>query len=99
MTKHFFQNNRQNSHHNRLNARSQFEGAKRSTRSVSKPRHVEVLLVADKSMTDFHNQGNLETYLLTIMNMVSAETNKIDTLSQLIFIIFALLLLSQLLSC
>lgn len=54
-------------HTNRRN----YESSRRSTRSVSKPRHVEVLLVADKSMTDFHNQGNLETYLLTIMNMVS----------------------------
>ncbi|CAG4944130.1 unnamed protein product [Parnassius apollo] len=45
---------------------------RRSTRSVSRPRHVEVLLVADKSMTDFHDQGSLETYLLTIMNMVSS---------------------------
>ena len=36
---------------------------------MSKPRHVEVLLVADKSMTDFHD-ASLETYLLTIMNMV-----------------------------
>ncbi|XP_075979285.1 ADAM metallopeptidase with thrombospondin type 1 motif B [Anticarsia gemmatalis] len=45
------------------------EGAKRSTRSVSKPRYVEVLLVADKSMSEFHD--NLQTYLLTIMNMVS----------------------------
>nr|XP_032514360.1 A disintegrin and metalloproteinase with thrombospondin motifs 7 [Danaus plexippus plexippus] len=52
--------------------RRYLEASKRSTRSVSKPRHVEVLLVADKSMTDFHNQGNLETYLLTIMNMVSS---------------------------
>lgn len=37
---------------------------------MSRARHVEVLLVADRSMTDFHDQGNLETYLLTIMNMV-----------------------------
>ncbi|XP_026326266.1 A disintegrin and metalloproteinase with thrombospondin motifs 7 [Hyposmocoma kahamanoa] len=54
-----------------LSNRGGFE-MRRSKRSVSKPRHVEVLLVADRSMTDFHNQGNLETYLLTIMNMVSS---------------------------
>ncbi|CAG9791078.1 unnamed protein product [Diatraea saccharalis] len=48
------------------------EAGRRSTRSVSKPRHVEVLLVADRSMTDFHDANNLETYLLTIMNMVSS---------------------------
>ncbi|KAI8434228.1 hypothetical protein MSG28_012333 [Choristoneura fumiferana] len=44
----------------------------RRTRSVSKPQHVEVLLVADRSMTEFHRDKNLETYLLTIMNMVSS---------------------------
>lgn len=27
-------------------------------------------------MADFHNQGNLETYLLTIMNMVSTQTKR-----------------------
>ncbi|PZC79906.1 hypothetical protein B5X24_HaOG215670 [Helicoverpa armigera] len=59
-----------NSHHHNL-AHSR-DGARRSTRSVSKPRHVEVLLVADKTMTEFHEQGSLETYLLTIMNMVSS---------------------------
>ncbi|XP_041980558.1 A disintegrin and metalloproteinase with thrombospondin motifs 7 [Aricia agestis] len=48
---------------------------RRNTRSVSKPRHVEVLLVADKSMTDFHTPHKLETYLLTIMNMVSKLYN------------------------
>ncbi|VVC95252.1 unnamed protein product [Leptidea sinapis] len=58
--------------HHQLNNRRDLEASRRSTRSVSKPRHVEVLLVADKSMTDFHNEGNLETYLLTIMNMVSS---------------------------
>ncbi|KAJ8714545.1 hypothetical protein PYW07_002770 [Mythimna separata] len=57
-------------HHNSAQAHAQ-DGASRRTRSVSKPRHVEVLLVADKSMTDFHD-GSLETYLLTIMNMVSS---------------------------
>lgn len=56
-------------HHHNMAQRTA-DGARRSTRSVSKPRHVEVLLVADKSMTDFHDQSNLETYLLTIMNMV-----------------------------
>ncbi|CAH0687809.1 unnamed protein product [Spodoptera exigua] len=58
-------------HHHNMAQRTP-DGARRRTRSVSKPRHVEVLLVADKSMTDFHDQGSLETYLLTIMNMVSS---------------------------
>ncbi|XP_052752253.1 A disintegrin and metalloproteinase with thrombospondin motifs 12 [Galleria mellonella] len=52
--------------------RRYWEETRRTTRSVSKPRHVEVLLVADKSMTDFHEKNKLEEYLLTIMNMVSS---------------------------
>ncbi|CAG9130181.1 unnamed protein product [Plutella xylostella] len=59
-------------HHHVLSHRPEFKEPRRSTRSVSKPRHVEVLLVADKSMTDFHDKGSIETYLLTIMNMVSS---------------------------
>lgn len=64
-----FQNYYRNPNHRQLSNRGGFE-TRRSARSVSKARHVEVLLVADRSMTDFHDQGNLETYLLTIMNMV-----------------------------
>lgn len=45
-------------------------GAKRKRRSISSPRHVETLIVADKTMVAFHD--DVETYLLTIMNMVSA---------------------------
>ncbi|KAL0821080.1 hypothetical protein ABMA28_005711 [Loxostege sticticalis] len=59
-----------NNNYRRGNSRGR--GQRRPTRSVSKPRHVEVLLVADKSMTDFHDEANIETYLLTIMNMVSS---------------------------
>ncbi|XP_043465950.1 A disintegrin and metalloproteinase with thrombospondin motifs 12-like isoform X1 [Leptopilina heterotoma] len=44
----------------------------RAKRSISKARHVETLVVADSSMTAFHQDGDVETYLLTIMNMVSA---------------------------
>lgn len=46
----------------------------RQPRSVSRPRHVEVLLVADSLMIDFHQKGNVETYLLTIMNMVRSHS-------------------------
>ncbi|KAL0271566.1 UNVERIFIED_CONTAM: hypothetical protein PYX00_008622 [Menopon gallinae] len=41
-------------------------------RSVSKERYVEALIVADTSMMKFHQDIQVETYLLTIMNMVSA---------------------------
>ncbi|XP_015187266.1 PREDICTED: A disintegrin and metalloproteinase with thrombospondin motifs 7-like isoform X2 [Polistes dominula] len=44
----------------------------RSKRSISRPRHVEALVVADTTMMAFHQDGNVETYLLTIMNMVSS---------------------------
>lgn len=44
---------------------------KRTRRSVSSPRHVEALVVADPSMVSFHQDGDVEMYLLTIMNMVS----------------------------
>lgn len=47
-------------------------GHKRGKRSVSSPRHVEALVVADPSMVDFHQDRDVETYLLTIMNMVSS---------------------------
>lgn len=44
----------------------------RGKRSISSPRHVEALIVADPSMVAFHQDGDVETYLLTIMNMVSS---------------------------
>lgn len=44
----------------------------RAKRSISRPRHVEALVVADTTMMAFHQDGDVETYLLTIMNMVSS---------------------------
>lgn len=44
----------------------------RTKRSISSPRHVEALVVADSSMVAFHQDDYVETYLLTIMNMVSS---------------------------
>ncbi|KAJ3661835.1 hypothetical protein Zmor_006216 [Zophobas morio] len=44
----------------------------RQRRSVSTPQYVETLLVADPTMVEFHEDGDIETYLLTIMNMVSS---------------------------
>lgn len=44
----------------------------RKKRSVSSPHHVEALVVADPSMVAFHQDGDVEMYLLTIMNMVSS---------------------------
>lgn len=53
---------------NKLNYRGQHRGK----RSISSPRHVEALIVADPSMVAFHHDGDVETYILTIMNMVSS---------------------------
>ncbi|KPP59243.1 A disintegrin and metalloproteinase with thrombospondin motifs 1-like, partial [Scleropages formosus] len=43
---------------------------RRSRRFVSSPRYVEMLLVADQSMVEFHKKG-LKSYLLTIMAVAS----------------------------
>lgn len=50
--------------------RQQRRKRKRSRRSTSTAHHVEALLVADFTMSQFHQ--DLETYLLTIMNLVSS---------------------------
>ena len=44
---------------------------KRPRRSVSLMKHVEALLVVDQTMTEYYANRDLETYLFTIMNMVS----------------------------
>lgn len=46
---------------------------KRGKRSISKQQYVEALLVADASMVEYHQDGDVETYLLTIMNMVTLD--------------------------
>ena len=44
---------------------------RRNKRSVSLLKHIEILLVADYSMTKYYSSRDLESYLFTIMNMVS----------------------------
>ncbi|XP_030636344.1 A disintegrin and metalloproteinase with thrombospondin motifs 1 [Chanos chanos] len=46
------------------------KGHHRSRRFVSTPRYVEIMLVADQSMVEFHGAG-LKPYLLTIMAVAS----------------------------
>lgn len=41
-----------------------------SRRSISKERWVETLVVADTKMIEYHGSENVESYILTIMNMV-----------------------------
>ncbi|XP_040596252.1 A disintegrin and metalloproteinase with thrombospondin motifs 7 isoform X2 [Mesocricetus auratus] len=44
---------------------------RRQQRSVSKEKWVETLVVADAKMVEYHGQPQVETYVLTIMNMVA----------------------------
>lgn len=46
---------------------------KRHRRSVSYNSNVEVLVVADESMLNHYHDQNVETYVLTIMNIVSIK--------------------------
>ncbi|CAH1774293.1 unnamed protein product [Owenia fusiformis] len=43
----------------------------RGKRSVSDERHVETLVVVDKTMVDYHGQDEVEPYILTILNIVA----------------------------
>lgn len=44
----------------------------REKRSYSHERYIELLIVADSKMEEYH-QDNLESYILTLMNTVSPE--------------------------
>ncbi|XP_041133358.1 A disintegrin and metalloproteinase with thrombospondin motifs 6-like [Polyodon spathula] len=45
--------------------------AERGRRSISTERFVETMVVADKMMVGYHGRGDIEHYLLTIMNVVA----------------------------
>ncbi|XP_053557160.1 A disintegrin and metalloproteinase with thrombospondin motifs 12 [Bombina bombina] len=51
--------------------RKQEKGRKISPRSVSKERWVETLVVVDTKMIEYHGSDNVESYVFTIMNMVT----------------------------
>ncbi|XP_029399244.1 A disintegrin and metalloproteinase with thrombospondin motifs 7 isoform X2 [Mus pahari] len=48
---------------------------RRQQRSVSKEKWVETLVVADSKMVEYHGQPQVESYVLTIMNMVAGLFN------------------------
>ncbi|XP_034489827.1 A disintegrin and metalloproteinase with thrombospondin motifs 7 [Drosophila innubila] len=54
----------------KYDTQSEEHGRQRDRRSISSPRHVETLIVADATLSAFHK--DVTGYLLTIMNMVSA---------------------------
>ncbi|KAM4808990.1 A disintegrin and metalloproteinase with thrombospondin motifs 12 [Rhinophrynus dorsalis] len=51
--------------------RKHLKGRKMLPRSVSKERWVETLVVADTKMIEYHGSHNVESYIFTIMNMVT----------------------------
>ncbi|KAM4707185.1 A disintegrin and metalloproteinase with thrombospondin motifs 12 [Discoglossus pictus] len=51
--------------------RKQMRVRKISPRSVSKERWVETLVVVDTKMIEYHGRNNVESYIFTIMNMVT----------------------------
>ncbi|KAM8814401.1 A disintegrin and metalloproteinase with thrombospondin motifs 12 [Rhynchonycteris naso] len=51
--------------------RSTLPGRSLSRRSISRERWVETLVVADTKMVEYHGSENVESYILTIMNMVT----------------------------
>ncbi|XP_055689829.1 A disintegrin and metalloproteinase with thrombospondin motifs 7 [Lutzomyia longipalpis] len=72
--------------------RSRYRNLRRTKRSVSTPHHVEALVVADSTMMTFHEHGDVQTYLLTIMNMVSS-LYKDHTIGNLVHIVVVKILL------
>ncbi|XP_028966579.1 A disintegrin and metalloproteinase with thrombospondin motifs 7 [Galendromus occidentalis] len=51
--------------------REQPKPRRRRKRSVSIERNVETLVVADRTMLEYYKNEDMETYLLTVLNMVS----------------------------
>ncbi|KAM3939316.1 A disintegrin and metalloproteinase with thrombospondin motifs 12 [Leptodactylus fuscus] len=51
--------------------RTQLKNRRISPRSVSKERWVETLVVADTKMIEYHGSESVESYIFTVMNMVS----------------------------
>jgi len=48
---------------------------RRGRRSVSRDSFVETLVVVDTQMLHYHGRERLESYVLTIMNIVSLDTD------------------------
>ncbi|XP_004605659.2 A disintegrin and metalloproteinase with thrombospondin motifs 12 isoform X1 [Sorex araneus] len=51
--------------------RNNLQSRSLSRRSISRERWVETLVVADTKMVEYHGSENVESYILTIMNMVT----------------------------
>ncbi|MBN3319290.1 ATS12 metalloproteinase, partial [Atractosteus spatula] len=70
------------------------EGRQIAQRSVSKERWVETLVVADPKMIEYHGIENVESYVFTIMNMVTGIFHD-ATIGNAIHIVLVRLILLQ----
>jgi len=55
----------------RRNAHTDARARRTRTTVSSKERYMEILVVADKKFLDYHNNTDVETYILTVMNMAA----------------------------
>ena len=57
-----------------VSSNTKSHGHKRHRRSlISEEKYVETLVVADKMMTQYHGKHDIESYVLSIMNVVSIK--------------------------
>ncbi|XP_055001537.1 A disintegrin and metalloproteinase with thrombospondin motifs 18 isoform X1 [Sorex araneus] len=68
---------------------------RRSAGKSPKGLNVETLVVADKKMVDKHGKGNVTTYILTVMNMVSSLFKDGTIGSDISIVVVSLILLEQ----
>ena len=67
----------------------------RQKRSISKERVIETLVVADSTMKSFYRNEDLETYLLTVMNMVNSLYSRASLKNLIQFAIVRILILEN----
>nr|XP_033782394.1 A disintegrin and metalloproteinase with thrombospondin motifs 9 isoform X3 [Geotrypetes seraphini] len=79
--------------YNKTGAAKEAQGHRRAKRFLSYPRYVEVMVVADNRMVDYHG-ANLEHYILTLMSIV-ASIYKDPSIGNLINIIVVKLVVIQ----
>ncbi|XP_040350844.1 A disintegrin and metalloproteinase with thrombospondin motifs 12 isoform X2 [Herpailurus yagouaroundi] len=66
-----------------------------SRRSISKERWVETLVVADTKMIEYHGSDNVESYILTIMNMVTGLFHNPSVGNAIHIVVVRLILLEE----
>ncbi|KAG8440824.1 hypothetical protein GDO86_006527 [Hymenochirus boettgeri] len=65
------------------------------TRSISKEKWVETLVVADHKMVEYHGTDNVENYVLTVMNMVAGLFHDASIGNRINIVIVRLILLES----